>query len=320
MTRVKSISDIGLVYETMQKNRVENAQAPQAEVVEEKVVKKLDTFPKATDKKVNVKKIIAKGSDKKAFFHKNSGPEAAEGFNKNVIEPKNSKKENHYEPQKFSTALEKNEQQNINNNMSKSIFDKLYEDVMKDDALDLGIQAGPEGEAGDAAADVGGESDEVTITLSRDLAQKLHDVLVGVLGGEGEGEDVGGEGEDLGGELKDEDEQHKDYDEDEQHKAKKDEDKEEEKDEDNQEVAKEAIVSEPAPKELSDSKGHSLTGKNNKVPGKLSHVSKSKASSAAPSTKVEPTPTALADSKGLSLTGKNNKVNAGGYKVGDFFK
>ena len=316
MTRVKSISDIGLVYETMQRNNAANVQDVKSEIVEEKAVKKLDTFPKALDKKIDVKKVVSKGSDKKAFFHKDSGPEAATGFNKNIVEPKNTKKENHYEPQKFSTALEKNEQQNINNNMSKSIFDKLYEDVMKDDALDLGIQAGPEGEAGDAPADVGGESDEVTITLSRDLAQKLHDVLAGVVGGETEGE---GEGEDLGGEDIGGDEAAGDEvtaDEDEQHKAEK---KDEEKDED-EEVAKEGIVSEPAPKELPDSKGHSLTGKNNKVPGKLSHVSKGKATSAAPSTKVEPTPTALPDSKGHSLTGKNNKVNAAGYKAGDFFK
>lgn len=310
MTRVKSISDIGLVYEAM----VEAKANKTAEVVEEKAVKKLDTFPKATDKKINVKKIISSGSDAKAFFHKDSGPEAASGFNKNIVDPKTAKKDNHYEPQKFSTALEKNEHKNINNNMSKSIFDKLYEDVMKDDALDLGIQAGPEGEAGDKPEDIGGESDEVTITLSRDVAQKLHDVLMGVLGGESEdvgGDDLGGESEDVGGESEipsDEDEQSKK------------EDKDEEKDEDNEEVAKEAIVSEPAPKELPDSKGHSLTGKNNKVPGKLGHVSKSKATAAAPSVKVEPTPTALADSKGHSLTGKNNKVNASGYKVGDFFK
>jgi len=197
MTRVNSIKNIGAVYEQMQA-----AKQQTQEVVEEKAAKKLDTFPKATDKKINVKKITASGSEKNAFVHKDSGPEAAEGFKKDIIDPKNKKlqkKENHYEPQKFSAALEKTETKNINNNM-KSIFDKLYEDVMKDDALDLGIQAGPEGEAGDKAGlDLsGGSEDTVTIKLDKDLAQKLHDALMEVLSTEGEAEGET-EGEDEGG-------------------------------------------------------------------------------------------------------------------------
>ena len=115
--------------------------------------------------------------------------------------------------------------------MSKSIFDKLYEDVMKDDALDLGISAGPEGEAGDKGADLGGESDEVTLTLPRDVAQKLHDLLMDVLGA-GETEEAGGEGEDVGGEGED-----KGAEEDEQHEDKKEDDK---KDEDQEAIAGEA--------------------------------------------------------------------------------
>lgn len=78
--------------------------------------------------------------------------------------------------------------ESLNNFMSKkSIFDRLYENVigqeepMGDTAeLDaLGIESGE---------DEGG--DEVTFTLDRETAQKLHDVLMTVLGGdEGEGED-----------------------------------------------------------------------------------------------------------------------------------
>jgi len=314
MTRKRSILDIANVYCEMKSKEAE-AKAPQStEVVEEKVVKKLETFPKATDKKINTKKTTAIGSDTKAFFHKNSGPEAAEGFNPNIIDPKTAKtgkKENHYQPQKFSSALEKTETTSINNNMSnKSIFDKLYEDVMKDDALDLGIQAGPEGDAADKTDDLGGgeESSDVTLTLPRDVAQKLHDLLVDVLGADEEpasDEDAGAD--DLG--LK--------SDEDEQSKAEKEDKKDEDKkDEDQEEVAGEATELE----ELPDSKGLSLTGKNNKVPGKLGHAKGGKASGDVKGVTVDGKPSALPDSKGHSLTSKNNKVNAPGYKAGDFFK
>ena len=300
MTRVSSIKDIGLVYKAMKDAQNKNTENKQPEVVEEKAVKKLESYPKATDKKIDIKKIVAKGSDKKAFVHKNSGPEAAEGFKKDIIDPKTTKKNNYYEPEKYSTALEKNEQKNINNNMSKSIFDKLYEDVMKDDAIDLGIEAGPEGEAGDKSADVDAGSENVTLTLPRDIAQKLHDMLADLLGGEEE-VDVDVEAPEV------------DADEDEQHKAKDD---KEDHEEDNEEVAGEATDIE----ELPDSKGHSLTGKNNKVPGKLSHAKGGKASGDATGG-GDGKPVALPDSKGHSLTGKGaHKVNAPGYKAGDFFK
>lgn len=95
----------------------------------------------------------------------------------------------------------------INNFMrKKSIFDKLYENVMGQPGsmapmggsemeevgeLDaLGIEGEGEGmeEAGEG---------EVTFTLDRETAQKLHDVLMSVLGGEEEadGEEVEAEGE-----------------------------------------------------------------------------------------------------------------------------
>ena len=247
MTRVNSIKDIGAVYASMKQAANEKAKATEVtaekptDVVEEKAGAKLPFFPEAKDKKIDVKKITAKGSDKKAFVHKDSGPAAASGFSKNAIDPKKATEDNHYTPQKFSSALEKTEAEDINNGMSKSIFDKLYEDVMKDDALDLGIQAGPEGEAGDTAGDTMEGGDEVTLTLPRDVAQKLHDMLMNVLGAEVEDkgeEDLGGE--DLGGEA---------------------EDAGEEDEIQNAEVAGEATAIE----ELPDSKGQALTSKNNKV-------------------------------------------------------
>lgn len=115
--------------------------------------------------------------------------------------------------------------ESINNFMrSKSIFDKLYENVTgqfgNSPSMDSGMDEteeldalGIEGE-GDEMGE--GEGDEVTFTLDRATAQKLHDVLMGVLGGEeeglgdegdfemGEGEDEGGD--DFGG-FNDEDEE-----------------------------------------------------------------------------------------------------------------
>ena len=145
---------------------------------------------------------LAKGAKekKKAFISKPSGPAEAEGI-KEISDPAKLKgKETFQGTEKFSSQNftennEKIEQKNINNFMSKSIFDKLFEDVMgvdgadteAKDALDLGVGAEAEAVA---------EEGDVTITLSRDLAKKLHDVLMGVLGAEGEAE---GESEDAEG-------------------------------------------------------------------------------------------------------------------------
>jgi len=85
----------------------------------------------------------------------------------------------------------------------KSTFDKLFESVMGNNFQDeseqvnaLGLSDAPTDdemgdEMGDEDMDMG---DEVTFTLDRATAQKLHDVLMGVLGGE---EDLGDEGDDL---------------------------------------------------------------------------------------------------------------------------
>jgi len=203
------------------------------------------TFELAKDAKVK----------KKPFIGKPTGPDASVGFQKEVSDPKDLKgKETFQGTEKFSSEnfaentekVEKNDQEGINTFMSKSIFDKLFEDVMghqddAEDAADLGLDVG----AGDAGAEVSAEGD-VTFTLPRDVAQKLHDVLMTALEAgkeEGEKEDA----EDA---------------EDAEHKAEeKHEGEESEEDEDNQEVAGEATELTAVP----DSKGLALTGKNNKV-------------------------------------------------------
>ena len=317
MTRVNSIKDIGQVYHKMLEA---NAPAPAVEqgeqkVVTEKAVKTLPTFPRVTDKKIDVKKITAKGSDKKAFVHKKSGPEDVDGLNANIIDPRTAKKDNFYTPQKFSTALEKTSPAGINNSNMKSIFDKLYEDVMKDDALDLGIQAGPEGESGDSAElDLSQGENTISVKLDKDVAQKLHDALMSVLGGEDADagdEDTAGNGDDLG--MEDESEEVSTAtgtENEEKHDGKHEEKSEEE-------VAAEATALEHLP----DSKGHSLQKKGGvpTVGTKTGHAKGSKATGHV-STEIDAKGSPVADSKGLSLTSKNNKVNAPGYKAGDFFK
>jgi len=118
------------------------------------------------------------------------------------------------------TALESRKivRDSINNFMrKKSIFDKLYENVMQpgnaapggpvDDEMDdmqeldaLGIEGEDD--------DMGGE-DEVTFTLDRATAQKLHDVLMSVLGDEDEFGEEDGEhmGEEDGEYMGEEDEE-----------------------------------------------------------------------------------------------------------------
>lgn len=224
--------------------------------------------PKDTFKQVTSKKPEEAQADKKAFINKNSGPENADGFKKDIVDPKNPatvKKANFFEPQKFSQNLEKTEVQTINNFMSKSIFDKLYEDVMSGAPEDL--------EAKDADAlglpgeTEGGADEEVTFTLPRDVAEKLCDVLKAAIGGE---EDLGDEeaGDDeLAGDsdvIKGEMNEEKDKKEKKEEKA-ADEDAEEkeesEEDEDNEGVAKEGTEM----KELPASAGQSLQKKDNKV-------------------------------------------------------
>jgi hypothetical protein len=119
---------------------------------------------------------------------------------------------------------------------NKSLFEKLFEEVMQDDAEALGL---PSGEGEEGMGEMGGDEfgseeggDEVTLTLDRATAQKLHDLLGGILGGEEEteegeggmeegGEDMG----DMGDEAAEEDEEHE---------------KEEDEDEDSEETMSEA--------------------------------------------------------------------------------
>ena len=112
--------------------------------------------------------------------------------------------------EKISETPEKISPRYINKfNMSKSLFEKLFEDVMGETDVDLGAAASDEAALGiEGGDDFGGEEsgDEVTFTLDRATAEKLHAALGSILGGDDDlgsegGEEFGEEGgEDLGGE------------------------------------------------------------------------------------------------------------------------
>lgn len=130
--------------------------------------------------KIDKRKMSKKELDDNLYNIKNLSAE--EGEEK---EDKSEKaEENKKETRKIA-------QESLNKFMSKkSVFDKLYENVMfggenaEDPTLDaLGLD--------DATPDeeMGGESeDEVTITLDREMATKLYEILGACCGGESEGE------------------------------------------------------------------------------------------------------------------------------------
>lgn len=169
--RSTSIKDIGNIYRQMQNEKaslmnesvlLEAAKKKSAQV---KAKMPKDTFPAAS------------ATVKEPSTLKKTGPS-------NVKNLKKLKKDKN-----FSQKSKKIDESGINNFMS--IFDRLYEDVMNNDELDFnaGIGTGPEGDAGDSDLDLDTDSDsdlggddEVTITLDKELAKKLLDVLKDVVG------------------------------------------------------------------------------------------------------------------------------------------
>jgi len=221
MTKLRSIVELGNLYESILRS----------EVIEEKNSAK--KFPKGAFPK-------AGEEVKEPVTFKDSGPNSVKGLKKNKKAKKNKKNSR-------KMAVE-----NINSSM-QSKFDKLFENVMGDETdMDLGPGVGPESDLDvDMDTDLdtdtdfgGGEDDEVTITMDRETAQKLCDLLHGVLGSEEEaGEDEDSDLEDLEIDTEDGEEEGPSFGE--------DEDEEEEEDE----AMGEGIESE----KLADSAGHKLT-------------------------------------------------------------
>ena len=137
-----------------------------------------------------------------------------DGFKPAEIDSKKKNKQSKFfGAEKFSENIEKIDSNNINNCMAqKSLFDQLFEDVMSDEEA-LGIEPGSSdegsdfgGEGGDIDGEFGGEGEgeEVTLTLDRETAQKLLDMLSGALGEETESPEEQTVEDDLGSELGDE--------------------------------------------------------------------------------------------------------------------
>lgn len=195
MNRSSSIKDIGNIYRTMQM-----AAATQLnESVDSKKSQKVNAkFPKDTFKKSGE-------AVKEPSTFKKGGPKNVKGLAK-------SKKN-----EKFSQKSKKVVKGDINNFMS--IFDKLYEDVMKNDELDIntGIGMGPEGSAGDDE-DLDIESTETSERYSDDdegspqeMLQKAIDLLQQVADSMGEDKEENDDLEALGVDT-DEDEDYEDQD------------------------------------------------------------------------------------------------------------
>ena len=259
-----------------------------------------DTFAVA-GKKVTDNVIPSNLKKPKSFDQR--GPKANKNEEALVkpLEAKDAKgKETFTGVEKLSLAPEKMEVETINNFMNKSIFDRLFEDVMSDN-----VTSPESAEQHDALAlDLPGaevEEGEVTITLDKELAKKLHDVLSAVISSEEETAD-----DDVESEIESEEE-----------------DAEEhvagckcEKclaSEDSESTLPEATELEALP----NSKGLSLQSKNNKVGDETSKLV-SKGHGEGGKLEVEPELKPVSDSKGKSLEGKNNKVASKTSKVGSY--
>lgn len=241
-----------------------------------------DTFPQAKDKTVKLAK--AKSN---AFVQKDSGPAQADGYSADIVDPKNKKYKKDAEVTKFS---QKNESAGLNTFMSKK-FDDLFNDVMSDrlQLEDHGVDT-VEDVTSLPELDVDVDVDDVTVEDEDLTPSEMLDKVVELLGKirDSLGEDESGEDVDDDVSLDvdaSEDDVDLDLDVDD-------------------EVAH---GEETEMKEVKDSQGEKLTGKNNKVGGVAGKVATGKAQNVSDykvsANDGEPP-------KGVDLAGKNNKVSS----------
>jgi hypothetical protein len=169
-------------------------------LAEKAPAKKTDTFSSKPGKGP----AALNSKEAQAMAHKDtSGPNSAKPLQKplDVKDVKTNPKDAVYGVQRFTVAngkfdesIEKRSKAVINNYM-KSIFDKLFEDVMGgDDSADLkalgvdtkdGLDAGQPGEEG-----MGDESGDVTVTLTADQVDCLRAILSQLDGDDASGDDL----------------------------------------------------------------------------------------------------------------------------------
>jgi len=231
--------------------------------------------------------------DKSPLELEDGGPSEKGGYKKIRSEKEKTKaKGKKKAPLPEEDEETKNSTKSLNKFMSKSLFDKLYSKVLKenfgqddfDDESALGLDdATPDSEFDDFEDEGEGEGDQVTLTIDRATAQTLIDLLQTAIGGEDEGEDEGLEDEGEGDEFGGEDEL--DFEEDEE------------------------VGTKVAP-----DKKKVLQSKSNKVSGKLSKATKRKVS---PSVTDETDPLATFNTK--YDDGKSNQVKGSNLKKGGEF-
>ena len=278
MTRVNTLTEIWNTYN----NNILSENVPGEKA------SKMGTKPGKPPVKAN---DIKKGFDN----DDSSGPGNIEVLQE-PIDPKTAKEEDElYNSARFSSEkytkkdkkLEKKVKESINNYM-KSTFDKLFENVMGEEMhsdnetqeLDaLGIDTEVE------------ETDEgdVTVTLDREMAKSLCDLLQAAMGDEDDDDDAAEDGEYYSNEEMEET------------------DESEEEDELDEAVEMHAVA---------DSAGLNLTHSGHNKVGKL----KAKGNKASDSAKikVEGEPKAVADSKAKLTNTKNNKVDSSLKAGADF--
>lgn len=248
-----------------------------------------DTFPRV-GKKLESETVKTGKAFAKAGPHSNENKEVLV----KPLEAADTKgKETFAGVEKFTQETGKIQKENINTFMNKSIFDRLFEDVMSDN-----IHSPADIETADAEAlDLPGTEDsveegEVTITLDKELAKKLHEVLAAVIGEEEPSEEEGAPEE---AEVADEA-------------------AEEVEEDEEEEIAAEATEL----KEVPSSAGHSLTSKSNKVGDETSKLVAKGKGEGKIKDQTDAEGTELPDSKGHTLVGKSNKVASKTSKVGAY--
>lgn len=135
-------------------------------------------------------------------------PEEVEGTDAPGVENPGEPEATKEEDEETAEEVVELEEDSINNSMAnKSIFDELYAKVLsedfgmeeQDDLNALGIEdATPDAELGEEGDDDTTEEtdgEEVTITLDKDTAKKLHDLLMAVLDGGEDHDDEDGDEE-----------------------------------------------------------------------------------------------------------------------------
>ena len=281
MTRVNTLTEIWDTYN----NNILSENAPGVKAA------KMGTKPGKPPVKAN--------DIKKGFANDNtSGPANAEKgkIYDNVLDPKHNGVEDElynseiYSSEKYDEndkKIEKKVKESINNYM-KSTFDKLFENVMGEEKhsdqetqeLDaLGI---------DTEVDETSEGD-ITVTLDREMAKSLCDLLQAAMGDEDGDED---DGEDDGEEDYESEEGFQSF-----------EEAEEDGEDEDEDTHKEAVEMQAVP----DTAGTNLTHPGHNKVGKL----KAKGKKASDSTKkyVDAEPKPLADGK-AALQSKQNKVHS----------